>query len=262
MRAGEALELKPWERANLLEYVCAAPGDELSVAAQLLTTALPSWRLDDAIAAAVPARNEQIALALLGQGATPPLLGDAAQAGLASLCQALVDRGARINRRFTAEHAPLHRAARSPAPEPTLRVLVSAACDLTVTTPAGQHVWDLADTDLASWLENSVGQHGPQWFRDAQIGGIDHYVFVREGAMFGFNPNDVQTPIWTGDDVEGFGWPNTAEQALALLDDNRVLRGELDWFVPFLEKIAQREDFSLAQLEGEMSPAMRPTPRR
>lgn len=258
LRAGRDVELKPWERVNLLEVVVALPQDEAAIASRLLDGIVPAWRLDELFVVAAASANEQVALRLLAAGATTRPLADACRHGLAELTGALIDAGARINRRFANELAPIHLAVQSPNAGSTSEVLVQASCDITVRTPGGQRVWDIGVDDATNdLLKESVGIRGPQWFREAQQRGVDHYQFVREGMMFGFNPNDVQTPILTGDESEGFGWPNTAQQAMALVADNRMLREQVDWFVPFLERLAAGVDFSLDDL-GARVPQMRP----
>ncbi len=245
---GESPDLKPWERVNLLEYLAARPGDAADVAERLLVGPIPSLRLNDLLSIATAHRNEKVALRVLRAGAEVQPILPACEAGLAELVAALIERGARINRRFLRDRAPLHAAAASVGAEATVRVLIDACCDLTARTDDGQFAWDLAGEPLASELRAAVGQHGPQWFREAQLHDIDHYAFVRDGAMFGFNPNDVQTPIWTGNEDEGFGWPNSVAQARELLHANRVLYEEVTWFLPFLGRIEAGEDFSLDEL--------------
>lgn len=246
--SSSTLTIKPWERVNLLEYVAGRPGDAGALARVLLDGPLPLWRLDEFLNLAAAAGNEEVALALLAAGATARPVAAAARGGLVRLLADLVSRGARVNRRFASEAPPLHLALATPRAAETAAVLVEAACDLTVRDPAGRQAWDLADATLGATLREAVGRHGPRWFREAQAQGIDHYVFYDDGQMLGFNPNDVQTPVWTGDDDSGFGWPNTPAQGLELLAANRRLEAELAWFVPFLERMERGEDFGLDDL--------------
>lgn len=260
LKGGENIELKPWEQVQVLEHLAAGTDDEVEVAAALLTGPIPAYRLEEIYALAVGAANEGIALALLDAGSVGGLLSDAAQNGMPRLCQALIAAGARMNRLYQAAPAPVHLAARSARPDETVRAFVDAGCDVTVRTPQGEHVWDLTDEALGDWVRAQVGVRGPSWFRQAQKDGVDHYLFVDEDVMFGFNPNDIQTPIWTGDESEGFGWPNTAAQAIDMLEDNRRLRFDVEWFLPFLDKLAADDDFSLDDLPSDAgAPRRRPS---
>lgn len=247
MGAGGTPELKPWEKLNLLEYVASRQGDLGEVAAALLDAPIPVFRLEEFLGAAAQTGNERVAILIADAGATALPLADACRAGLPDLTALLVARGARFNRRFATELAPLHLAVESGSAE-TVQVLVDACCDVTVRTPQGQFAWELGGGAFVELLRGSVGARGPTWFREAQIEDVDYFHFVREEAMFGFNPNDVQAPILTGNEDEGFGWANTVVQARAVLADNRHLASELEWFAPVLDMLEAGEDFGLSAL--------------
>ena len=257
LQSGEAPSLTLRQRVGLLGYVCGRSGDAIDVVGAIGDVPMRPLDVDEWLAAAIDAGNESIALYLVEAGPTRLPLVDACAAGLSRLISALVDRGARLNRRFASEVPPVHIAAR--ASLEAAMVLVEASCDLTAVDPDGAAVWQVAPQH-AEPLYGAVGQHGPTWFRQAQRDAIDHYVFVSDDEMFGFNPNDVQTPIWTGNDDEGFGWPNTAAQARELLETNRQLREQVEWFLPLLDKLERGDDFSLDDL-GPRVPRRRVLPR-
>lgn len=256
MRDGEAVELPGWERLALLERLADSERDEPELAARLLEGApLQDWQLDDALAKAIEAGHEELARTLVRFGVSKQPLARAAERGLASVVGAMLERGARFNRRFPREPAPLHLAAAAGSgAEATCRALVEAGCDMTVRDPAGNRASEIAADrgaeGLANFLNDSVGARGPAWFREAQKRGVDHYVVHQSGGFgLGFNPNDLQTPLLTGGEEEGFGWPTSTEQAREALANAGSLRYELEWFLPFLDKLETGENFGLDALE-------------
>lgn len=256
LRAGEVPDWPGWERLAVLERLASEPGDDGGLAAVLLDGApIPPFRLEEPLVAAVKHGNEAVALAIAGAGAGVPVR-DAARAGMARLTEALIAAGGRVNRRFPAENPPIHEAVAAPANWiETAQVLARAACDLNARdashrTPA-KLANELGRVRLATFLDETRGTLGPQWFREAQRRKNAVFVFhLDDDIGFGFDPNDVQTPLRTGGETEEFGWPNTPAQGLEYFEQHRELRWELEWLRPFLDRLVGGEDFSLDELEA------------
>lgn len=255
LRAGETPDWPGWERLAVLERLARDEGADGALAAALLEGApIPPFRLQAALEDAVAFGNEDVALEIVRRGVSIPLR-EAARAGMAGLTQALVEAGARINRRFAAEEPPVHLAIRAPHNwRETAQVLVEACCDLnardTGTRTPADLARELGRDELAAALDQQKGTIGPRWFREAQKRGTPPYVFhLDDDVGFGFDPSDVQTPLRTGGEAEEFGWPNTPAQGLEYFEQNRELRWALEWLRPFLDRLVEGEDFSLDELE-------------
>ena len=99
----------------------------------------------------------------------------------------------------------------------------------------------------------------PTWHREAVERGIDSIVFFLEQAEgFVWSPSRPEGVFGLGGTHVGT-YPVSAtyvwEQGREQLGDRYLPR--IRWFLPFLEKIVQGEDFSLDDLELERRPSVR-----
>lgn len=84
--------------------------------------------------------------------------------------------------------------------------------------------------------------------------GIRRYIFLLTRAHgLGFDPHDIERPIrWEGDHA-GFGWPFSAAEGLELWQRDFApypeLRDSTRWFVRFMEKLADGQEFGLHELQ-------------
>ena len=91
----------------------------------------------------------------------------------------------------------------------------------------------------------------PAWYKQAKEQGIDYIVIVYEKAEgFIFCPSNLEYPFRVGGDYNG-NYPTCAQGALTHYTHylNKAFTDRLSWFLPFVEKVANDEDFSLDDLE-------------
>ena len=90
----------------------------------------------------------------------------------------------------------------------------------------------------------------PTWQRQAEERGIDYIVILYgKAAGFVFCPSNPEYPFRIGGDYDGCH-PTDAYGALAHYNSDlqRKYADVIGWFMPFAEKIAKGEDFSLDDL--------------
>ncbi|NBD31881.1 MAG: hypothetical protein GVY17_02630 [Cyanobacteria bacterium] len=91
----------------------------------------------------------------------------------------------------------------------------------------------------------------PTWHIQALERKINFIVLLYEKAEgFVFCPTNLDYPFRVGGDYDGC-LPTTATHAFSYLKIgfNSYFQARVKWFVPFLEKIVQGENFSLDDLE-------------
>ena len=99
------------------------------------------------------------------------------------------------------------------------------------------------------------GRHDklPTWHTDALDKGIDYIVLVYEKAEgFVFCPSNLKYPFRVGGDYDG-NLSTTAQGALSHYKSffNNAFQDRVDWFIEFVLKVHNGEDFSLRDLEIE-----------
>ncbi len=183
-------------------------------------------------------------------------LMSAALAEEASIARDLIARGAEVNLQDAEGNSALHVAiGPSPASEAAARELVGAGCLIDLRDKEGRTPPDLARAiglpDLAEMIERLAPESGPRYLRDARRMNIAYYAMTLTKARgLGFNPNNVDRPVHYGGDHDG-AYPLPAGEALKAWKAERnadEFRDATAWFVPFMEKLARREDFGLADL--------------
>ena len=241
----------------------AGPEDDLDLLRQLLgRNAIPEAT---DLGIAIAKGYDQIAAEIVAfgvdlnkveQGSLTPLM-EAARAGSWRWVEKLLEHGALMNLRDRDGNTALHRAALSKVdPCEKLRVLLERGADLSALnrlhqTPAAAAL-AVGRTVIASFVEEIGAASGPKWMREARARQIALIRFVWDkGAGIAFNPNDVECPILYGGDYDG---PRPMSATRALDEFQKDLSGSsvlaASWpFLPFLEKLARGEDFSLALLE-------------
>lgn len=98
-----------------------------------------------------------------------------------------------------------------------------------------------------------MGDQLPTWHCEAVDQGIDYIVLVYEKAEgFVFCPGNLEKPFRVGGDYDG-SWPTTAQGALMHYNGyfNSAFRDRIEWFIPFVRKVAAGDDFSLLDLHLE-----------
>ncbi len=93
----------------------------------------------------------------------------------------------------------------------------------------------------------------PTWHTQALEHKINFIVLLYEKAEgFVFSPTNLDYPFRVGGDYDGCV-PTTAAYALSYLKIgfNSYFKERVEWFIPFLEKMVQGEDFSLDDLQLE-----------
>lgn len=98
--------------------------------------------------------------------------------------------------------------------------------------------------------ENTMQKPKPTWQRQAEERGIDYIVIVYGKAEgFVFCPSNLEHPFRVGGDYGG-SFPTNAEGALSHYNSylNQAYTDRIAWFIPFVEKAARGEDFSLDDL--------------
>ncbi len=93
----------------------------------------------------------------------------------------------------------------------------------------------------------------PTWHIEALDQGIDYIVLVYEKAEgFVFCPSNLEMPLRVGGDYDG-NCPTTAQGALSHYSGyfNNAFRDRIEWFIKFVRKIENGEDFSLKELDIE-----------
>ncbi len=93
----------------------------------------------------------------------------------------------------------------------------------------------------------------PKWHTEAIDQGIDYIVLVYGKAEgFVFCPSNFELPFRVGGDYDG-NFPTTAEGALSHFNSyfNKAYLEEVRWFIKYVNKIKNSEDFSLSELEVE-----------
>jgi hypothetical protein len=93
----------------------------------------------------------------------------------------------------------------------------------------------------------------PTWHLEAIEQGLHFIVLVYEKAEgFVFCPTNLECPFRVGGDYNG-NLPTSAEGALNYLNSHfhSAFHDRIEWFIPFLNKVAQRDDFSLVDLQLE-----------
>jgi ankyrin repeat protein len=250
--AVEALARGPHDDVETLEFLLAAPAAGRRVSSADLCRALD---------AAAGRGHLALVDALIGGGARLDSVAPAARAGEPDILRALAAAGASLNLRDnqTAE-TPLHLAVAAPrlAAE-TVDALLRLGCRHNGRRTDGLTPADVAleigRPEIAALIADLAPRCGPRWMRDARARGIGRYVFYMSRALgLGFDPNESERPIlWEGDYV-GFGWELTAAEAIDRWARDFAPRPEpreaTVWFVPFIEKLARREDFGLDELEA------------
>lgn len=92
-----------------------------------------------------------------------------------------------------------------------------------------------------------------QWYREANTRGLHYIVLVYEKAEgFVFCPTDAEHPFRVGGDYDGCR-PVNAAQGLDYLKRSLqwAYRQRAEWLIPFAERIARGENFSLDDLQLE-----------
>ncbi|MBD2392792.1 hypothetical protein H6G11_00790 [Cyanobacterium aponinum FACHB-4101] len=90
----------------------------------------------------------------------------------------------------------------------------------------------------------------PTWYQEAIARGIDFIVIVYEKAEgFVFCPSNLETTFRVGGDYDGSFYTN-GEGALRHYYNclNPAFEEKIAWFIPFVNKIVNKEDFSLDDL--------------
>lgn len=93
----------------------------------------------------------------------------------------------------------------------------------------------------------------PKWHTEAKSQNIDYIILVYGKAEgFVFCPSNLESPFRVGGDYDG-NFPVTAKGALEHYSRylNKAYRDELRWFIKYVNKVNQDEDFSLSDLEIE-----------
>ena len=93
----------------------------------------------------------------------------------------------------------------------------------------------------------------PSWHREALAQGIEYIVLVYEKAEgFVFCPSRLERPFRVGGDYDG-NWHVSTAGALDYYQRffNQGFRDRVEWFIPFVEKVRDGEDFSLQDLNIE-----------
>ncbi len=94
-------------------------------------------------------------------------------------------------------------------------------------------------------------EYKPTWHKEAKEQGINCIVIVYEKAEgFIFCPSNLEYPFRVGGDYEG-NHPANAQDALKHYNIflNKAFTDRIAWFIPFVEKVARKEDFSLDALK-------------
>ncbi|WP_223788191.1 hypothetical protein [Marinicella meishanensis] len=90
----------------------------------------------------------------------------------------------------------------------------------------------------------------PTWHTEALAQGID-FIVVLYGKAEGlvFCPSNLEKPFRICGDYDG-SWPTDAAGALQHYHGyfNPAFREQVAWFIPFIEKVNNKKDFSLAAL--------------
>jgi len=91
----------------------------------------------------------------------------------------------------------------------------------------------------------------PTWHREAKELGL-RYIVITYGKAEGlaFCPQNLEKPFRVGGDYDG-NWPVTPEGALEHMERwfNRYFIDNVEWFLPYIEKVANGVDFSLDDLK-------------
>lgn len=93
----------------------------------------------------------------------------------------------------------------------------------------------------------------PTWYIEAKEQGINYIVLVYTKAEgFAFCPDNLELPIRAGGDYDG-NWGHSAKDALYYYEKyfNDAFTDKVDWFIKYVRKIHEGEDFSLADLQIE-----------
>ncbi|EAZ89946.1 hypothetical protein [Crocosphaera chwakensis] len=99
----------------------------------------------------------------------------------------------------------------------------------------------------------------PTWHLEALKDEINYIVLVYEKAEgFVFCPTNLHKPFRVGSNYDG-NYPTDAAGAFSYYRSsfNQAFLNRVDWFIPFLQKIEQAEDFSLDDLQFSMRPYLR-----
>jgi len=194
------------------------------------------------------------------EGLSP--LASACTVGPAALVERLLERGALLNAVPYDMASALHCAATSDRDaREKVRALVTRGADTSRRNRAGQTAAEaaraLGRTELADELEQLALQAGPAWMRAARARGLGLIWLVRGKAEgFAFNPHDLERPILFGGDYDG-AWPLTALEAFHALPhvvEDTPMLAPVRPFLPFVEKLARGEDFTLAEVEAACGP--------
>ncbi|MEM8604244.1 MAG: hypothetical protein AAGF24_10465 [Cyanobacteria bacterium P01_H01_bin.121] len=93
----------------------------------------------------------------------------------------------------------------------------------------------------------------PTWHIEALEQGIDYIILVYQKAEgFVFCPSNLEHPFRVGGDYDG-SLSTTAQGAFRHYHDflNDAFRDRIEWFIEFVLKVNNGEDFSLNELEIE-----------
>ncbi|HPI96639.1 MAG TPA: hypothetical protein PK055_10850 [Gammaproteobacteria bacterium] len=91
----------------------------------------------------------------------------------------------------------------------------------------------------------------PTWHKEAKQKEISFIVLVYGKAEgFVFCPDNLEKPFRVGGDYDG-NWPVTAQGALRHIDGyfNNAFRDKIEWFIPFVRKVINNQDFSIRDLK-------------
>ena len=93
----------------------------------------------------------------------------------------------------------------------------------------------------------------PTWHLEAEQRGLDYLVVLYEKAEgFIFCPRNLEYPFRVGGDYDG-NLPIDARGVVEYLatDFNPHFLERIKWFIPYVQKVANGEDFSLENLKIE-----------
>ena len=91
----------------------------------------------------------------------------------------------------------------------------------------------------------------PKWYKEAKQKEISFIVLVYGKAEgFVFCPDNLEKPFRVGGDYDGT-WQTDANGALNHYNNyfNNAFRDKIEWFIPFVRKVINNQDFSIRDLK-------------